>query len=166
MMLTIILILVIILLLYMIIMERDRKRNHKEIIIQIDSIQDELNGLKNGLNEIREDIENLSLTEHEEEHRTFDNAQNLNISFFEKMEKGQIINLMSGSLYYPSEDIVIDRFQYKHNHINKENKTKFGWEVHGFKKSLSFEGDEWTPCAFLANDQECNTSSCSGTIKK
>jgi len=110
MMLTIILILVIVLFLYVITMERDRKRAHKEINIQIDSIQDELNGRKNGLTEIREDLEDLSLTEHEKEHRAFDNAQNLNISFFEKMEKGQIINLMSGSWYYPSEDIVIDRF--------------------------------------------------------
>lgn len=147
-------------------MERDKKQDHKEIIIQLDNIQDELNGLKNGLNEIREDIKDLSLTEHEKEHHAFDNAQNLNTSFFEKMEKGQIINLMSGSWYYPSEDIVIVRFQYKHDHINKENKTEFGWEVHGFQKSLSFESDEWSPCSFLANDQECQTSSCAGTIKK
>lgn len=166
MMLTIILILIIILFLYLIKMERDRKRDHKEIIIQVDSLQDELNSLKNDLNEIREDLEDLSLTEHEKEHRAFENAQNLNISYFEKMEKGQIINFMSGSYYYPSEDIVIDRFQYKHDHINKESKSEFGWEVHGFQKSLSFEGDEWTPCTFLANDQECQTSSCSGTIKR
>jgi hypothetical protein len=147
-------------------MERFRKRDHKEIIILIDSLQDEFNSLKNDLNEIRKDLADLSLTEDEKEHHAFDNAQNLNISFFERMEKGQKINLTSGSYHYPSEDIVIDRFQYKHDHINKENKTEFGWKVHGFQKSLSFEGDEWTPCTFFANDKECQTSSCSGTIKK
>jgi len=166
MMLTIILILVFVLLLYLLSVENDRKRNHKEIVSQFEILQDELHSLKNDLNESRENLEDLSLTEHDKEHRAFDNAQNLNISYFEKMEKGQIINLISGSYYYPSEDIIIDRFQYKHDHINKENKTEFGWEVHGFQKSLSFEGDEWTPCTFLANDQECQTSSCSGTIKK
>lgn len=165
-MLTIILVVLIILTIYLLSVERDRKRDHKEIITQIDNLQNELNSLRNDLNEIKDDLESLSLTEHEKEHRAFDNAQNLNISFFEKMEKGQIINLMSGSWYYPSEDIVIDRFQYKHDHIKKENKTEFGWEVHGFQKSLSFENDEWTPCTFLANDQECQTSSCSGIIKK
>ena len=166
MMLTIILVLVIIQFLYLLSVEKDRKRDHRGIVTQIEVLQDESSGLKNDLNEIREDLEGLSLTVHEKEHRAFDNAQNLNISYFEKMEKGQIINLMSGSYYYPSEDIVIDRFQYKHDHINKESKSEFGWEVHGFQKSLSFDGDEWTPCTFLANDQECQTSSCSGTIKK
>lgn len=167
MMLTIILVLLIILTIYLLSVERDRKRDHKEIVSQIESLQEELSSLRNDLNEIREDIEDIedmSLTKFEREHRVFDNAQNLNISFFEKMEKGQIINLMSGSYYYPSEEIVIDRFQYKYDHIKKENKTEFGWEIHGFQKLSN--GDEWTPCTFLADEHECQTSSCSGTIKK
>jgi len=163
-MLTIILVLLIILTIYLLSVERDRKRDHKEIVSQIESLQEELSSVRNDLNEIREDIEDMSLTKFEREHRVFDNAQNLNISFYEKMEKGQIINLMSGSYYYPSEEIVIDRFQYKHDYIKKENKTEFGWEIHGFQKL--FNRDEWTPCTFLADEHECQTSSCSGTIKK
>ncbi len=145
-------------------MEKDRKRDHREIVSQIQSLKDELSSLRNDLNEIGKDIEDMSLTEHEREHRAFDNAPNLNISFFEKMEKGQIKNLMSGSWYYPSEEIVINRFQYTHDHVDKENKTDHGWEVYGFERFL--DSDEWTPYTFLANENECMTSSCAGTIKK
>ena len=166
MMLTIILILVIILFIYEIAMHNEIQREHNRIIARFDGIEDDLDNFMNDFNEIRQHLEDLNLTEHEKEHLAFDNAQNLDLSFFEKMEKGQIVTLTSGSWYYPSENIVIDRFQYKHDHINKESKTEFGWEVHGFEKSLSFETDEWTPCTFLANDKECQTSSCTGTIKK
>ena len=163
-MLTIILVLLIIFIIYLLSVEKDRKRDHREIASKIESLTDKLSSLRNDLNGIGKDIEDLSLTEHEREHRAFDNAPNLNISFFEKMEKGQIINLMSGSLYYPSEEIVINKFQYKHDHVDKKNKTDHGWEVHGFERFL--DSGEWTPHTFLANENECMTSSCAGTIKK
>lgn len=163
-MITIILVLLIIFIIYLLSVEKDRKRDHREIVSQIEGLKDELSSLRNDLNEIGKDIEDMSLTEDEREHRVFDNTPNLNISFFEKMEKGQIINLMSGFLYYPSEEILINRFQYKHDHVDKENKTDLGWEVYGFERFL--DSDEWTPCTFLANENECMTSSCTGTIKK
>ena len=140
--------------------ERNRNKDRNEL----NELKEELGRVKHELNELKDDLEDLSLTEHEKEHRTFDNAPNLNISFFEKLEKEHIVNLMSGSYYYPSEEIVISKFQYKHDHIDKENKSEHGWEVHGFERFL--DSGEWTPCTFLANENECMTSSCAGTIKK
>jgi hypothetical protein len=140
--------------------EKNRNKDRNEI----KELKEELDRVKNELNELKNDVEGLSLSEYEKEHRAFDNVPNLNIFFFEKLEKGQILNLMSGSYYYPSEEIVISKFQYKHDHIDRENKTDHGWEVHGFKRFS--DSDEWTPCTFLANENECMTSSCSGTIKR
>ncbi|MBN1972677.1 MAG: hypothetical protein JW787_03505 [Sedimentisphaerales bacterium] len=163
-MLTIILILLIILIIDLLSVESDRKRDHREIVTQIEDLNNELNSIRNDLKKIGKDVEEMSLTECERENRAFNNAPNLDISFFEKMEKDRIINLISGSWYYPSDEIFINRFQYKHDHVDKENKTEFGWEVYGFQRFLAC--DEWTPCTFFANEKECMTLSCEGTIKK
>lgn len=151
---------IVILFIFLQIIERNRSKDRNEI----EELREELDRVKNELNELRDDVEDLSLTEHEKEDRAFENAPNLNISFFEKIEKGQILNLMSGSYYYPSEEIAISKFQYKHDRIDKDNKTDHGWEVHGFERFL--DSDEWTPCIFLVNENECMTSSCAGTIKR
>lgn len=140
--------------------DRNRNKDRNEL----NELKEELDRVKDELNELKNDIEDLSLSEHEKEHRAFDNVPDLNISFFENLEKGHILNLISSSYYYPSEEIVISKFQYKHDHIDKENKSEHGWEVHGFERFL--DSDEWTSCTFLANENECMTSSCSGTIKK
>jgi hypothetical protein len=157
-------IVIIVLLIVVIINQKDNKNDIMKINSQLDNFQAELSSFRDELQKISDDMENIILTEYDREHQTFENLPNLNISFFEKLPKGQIINLISGSYYYPSEEISLSRFQYKHDHIDKNNKTEFGWEIRGFEKF--YDDDEWSPCTFLADENECQTSSCSGTIKK
>ena len=131
---------------------------------KIEALNHELDDIREELNELRHEVEYQNLTELEKEEVAFENAQDISIKFFEKLEKGQIVSLASGSYYYPDENIHISKFEYKHDNIDRENKTESGWEVYGYQKF--FAEDEWSSCTFLANDIECSTSDCSGTVKK
>ena len=126
-------------------------------------LYEELKQVKSELNELRDKVECMSLSEDEKEKLAFENAPDLPLLFFEKLEKGQVISLMSGSYYYPSEDIYINKFQYKHDYIDQENKTEYGYEIHGFENPYD---DEWFECTFRANEKECKTEDCAGTVKR
>ena len=141
-------------------LERERKRSKSEI----EELYEELERVKSELNDLRDKVECMSLPEHEKEELAFENAPDLPLLFFEKLEKGQVVSLMSGTYYYPNDDIYITTFQYKHDYIDQENKTEHGYEIHGFEKFLN--GDEWSACTFLANEKECNTWDCAGTVKR
>jgi len=140
--------------------KRERNRHKSEI----ETLHEALESVNSELNELRDKIEYMSLPAHEKEELSFENAPDLPLPFFEKLEKDQILTLVSGSYYYPSDDIYITRFQYKHDYIDRENKTEHGYEIHGFQKL--FNNDEWAPCTFLSNENETSTLDCAGTIKK
>lgn len=131
---------------------------------KIEELHHNIDEIREELNELRHDCEYQNLTEFEKEEVAFENAQDISIKFFEELKKGQIVSLISGSYFYPDENIHISRFEYKHDHIDKESKSEYGWEVHGYEKY--FEGDEWSSCTLFANETESSTSSCSGTVKK
>ncbi len=133
----------------------------EELATVLATVNDEISAL-------REKLEYENLTDLEKEQLIFEDAPNLPLSFFEELKKGQVVSLMSGSYYYPSTDLLVYRFQYKHDYIDKENKTKHGYEVHGFDKSSEPDivNDEWSERTLLAENDQCHTSSCAGTVKK
>jgi hypothetical protein len=131
---------------------------------KIEELSHDISDLREKINELRHEAEYQNLTESEMEEVAFENAQDISIIFFEALKKGQIVSFISGSYYYPDENIHISSFEYKHDYIDKESKSEYGWDVHGYEKY--FEGDEWTPCTLLANEAESSTLSCSGTVKK
>ncbi len=123
-------------------------------------ITDSLNDIKNKI----ENIENNNqYTDEEKQELHFEDSQNLNLEFFEKLKKGTVLRFISGSYYHPSDNLILTKFKYKHDHVDKTKKGQFGWEVHGFEKTSP--EDKWAPCFFFANEKDCSTSSCSGTIK-
>lgn len=144
--------------------QKEFKNQRNKFEEKIKELSHEIDAVRGELNEVRDVVEYQNLTESEKEEIAFENAKDISINFFEKLEKGQIVSLVSGSYYNPSENIYISKFVYKHDHIDRENKTRFGWEVHGYEKF--FEEDEWSSCTLLAHDTGCSTSSCSGTVKK
>ena len=131
---------------------------------KIEELNQELDEIRTELNELRSKADYQDLTELEKEEITFEKAQDISIEFFEKLKKGQKVSLISGSYYYPNENILISMFEYKHDHIDYDNKSKYRWEVHGYEKG--FDDDEWSSCTFITNETECSTFSCSGTVKK
>jgi hypothetical protein len=95
---------------------------------------------------------------------SFLNASELPISYFKFLKKGQVVKLIS-STYYDvmkgSTEVV--HFDYKHDHIDKEDQTRNEWEVHGFEK---YHDDEWSHVTLLANKEKCRSSNRSATVKK
>lgn len=144
--------------------QKEINKQGKKYERKIEVLSHEFDELKEELNELRHEVEYQNLTDLEKEEVAFEKAQDLSVKFFEKLEKGQIISLASGSYYHPDEDIHISKFEYKHDSLDKESKTEYGWKVYGYQKL--FAEDEWSSCEFIANDTECSTSDCSGTIKK
>ena len=83
------------------------------------AITDNLNDIKNKI----EDIENNSqYTDEEKQELRFENSKNLNLEFFEKLEKGTVLRLISGSYYHPSDNLILAKFNYKHDHVDKTKK--------------------------------------------
>lgn len=94
----------------------------------------------------------------------FQRGSDLTLTQLRAMKAGEIVHLIEKSYFYPSEKACIERFDYKHDHVDDGNSSKFGYEVHGFRKLSG--ADDWEPYQFLASDKESQTSSCSGTIKR
>lgn len=98
------------------------------------------------------------------ERKAFDRAEALTLGYLRQLKSGAVLRLISCSWYYPSEFPDFDRFEYRHDHINEQSATEFGYEVHGLRRPSPLE--EWKPYHFLATETEASTSSCSGTIKR
>ena len=131
---------------------------------KIEELNQEIDKVREELNEFRNEVEYQNLTNYEKLEVTFDNAKDISIAFFENLEKDQCVSLASGHYYYPDDEIHIHTFEYKHDHIDRENKKEDGWEVHGYQQL--FQDYDWSPCTFLADDTECSTSDHTGTVKK
>ena len=89
---------------------------------KIEEVNQELDEIKEELNELRNKVEYQDLTELEKEEIAFEKAKDISIKIFEKLKKGQKVSLISGSYYYPNENIHISRFEYKYDHIDYDNK--------------------------------------------
>jgi len=142
-------------------LREQHKRQHEELKVglelQLESLKDEI------LNALEDHLEEMSMSDQEKKTQAFLIAPDLNLAFFEKLRKGEIVRLMSGEWHYPSDDCFIVAFDYKHDHIG--DKDGFDYEVHGFEH-IDPSNDEWTPVKYLANEKECSTWSKAGTIKK
>ena len=120
--------------------------------------------LREEVEELREEVRVSKLNPLElEEERWEENAKDINLSFFENLKKDEVVKLVSGSYYYPSDDIHIAEFEYKHDFIDYADKSEHGVTIHGLERYDY--ADEWRPTTMLATDEETSTSSCSGTIK-
>ncbi len=126
---------------------------------QLEQVKDTLEYLKDTLNEIHHNTQPLL----EKEELVFENAGPFSISDVRQLKPGDMLRLISLSYSYPHDEPCIDRFEYKHDHIEPDQ-SKFGFRVHGFQRFPALE--EWIPYEFLARDDECITSSCEGTIKR
>ena len=142
-------------------LKEQHKRQHEELKVglelQLESLKDKL------LNALEDRLEEMSMSDQEKETQAFLSAPDLNLAFFEKLQKGEIVRLMSGEWHYPSDDCFIVAFDYKHDHIG--DKDGFDYEVHGFER-IDPSNDEWMPVKYLANEKECSTRSKAGTVKK
>ena len=78
---------------------------------KIEALSQEIDELKGELNELRHEVEYQNLTDLEKEEIAFEKALDLPVKFFEKLEKGQIVPLASGSYCHPDEDIHISALQ-------------------------------------------------------
>lgn len=94
----------------------------------------------------------------------FQRGSDLTLAELRAMKAGEVVHLIEKSYFYPSEKACIERFEYKHDHVNEKNSSKFGCEVHGFRRLSGAQ--DWQPYQFLASDKESQTSSCAGTIKR
>ncbi len=94
----------------------------------------------------------------------FQRGSELTLTQLRAMKAGEVVHLIEKSYFYPSEKACIERFDYKHDHVDDGNSSKFGYEVHGLRRLPGAE--DWEPYQFLASDKESQTSSCSGTIKR
>lgn len=137
--------------------ERQHKRLETDLQFKLDDLKDEI------MTSLEDRLEEMSMSDQEKETQVFLSAPDLNLAFFEKLRKGEIVRLMSGEWHYPSDDCYIVAFDYKHDHIG--DKDGFDYEVHGFKR-IDPSNDEWMPVKYLANEKECSTWSKAGTIKK
>jgi len=142
-------------------LKEQHKRQHEELKVslelQLENLKEEL------LNALDDRLEEMNMSDQEKETEAFLSAPDLNLAFFEKMRKGDIVRLMSGEWHYPSDDCFIVAFDYKHDHIGDKDGSDY--EVHGFER-IDPSNDEWTPVKYLANEKECSTWSKAGTVKK
>jgi uncharacterized coiled-coil protein SlyX len=139
----------------------------EDLNLQLGDAKREIEDLKDKVEDLKDEFKETSLTDEEKEARFFRSLPDLNASFFKSLQNGQVLDLISGSYYYPHDEIFIRRFQYKHDHIADSTyllSSKATYEVHGFERLSS--DDEWSACMILANEDECTTSSCSGRVKK
>ena len=132
------------------------------LVEQIERLKDEVTGLKR----VVEDTALMSEVEKQEwrERKVFDQAETLTLTYLQQLGRGMVLKLISCSYHYPTTFPVFNRFEYKHDHIDEQNPTEFGYEVHGFSRRHPFE--QWEPYRFLAGETEATTFSCSGTIKR
>ena len=137
--------------------ERQHKELKVDLELQLESLKVEL------LNALEVRSEEMSMSDQEKETQAFLNAPDLNLAFFEKLQKGEIVRLMSGEWHYPSDDCFIVAFDYKHDHIG--DKDGFNYEVHGFELIYPLT-DEWAPVKYLASEKKCSAWSKAGSIKK
>ena len=124
---------------------------------RLSDVAESLEKVVERVSELREQL----MTPHQKEKRKYDRATRVGISDVRQWHEGQILRLVSCSYYYPSDEAVIDFFEYKHERIGEA--TRWGFTVEGFSRSAA--SDEWQRCSFLAAENECSTSSCSGTIR-
>ncbi len=128
--------------------KRQHKRLETDLQFKLDDLKDEI------ITALEDRLEEMSMSNQEKETQAFLSATDLNLAFFEKLRKGEIVRLMSGEWHYPSDDCFIVAFDYKHDHIG--DKDGFDYEVHGFER-IDPSNDEWTPVKYLANEKECST---------
>lgn len=162
--LIIVLFIAICLLWYMSSREQANQSRLEDLSSQLDATKSDIENLQKELEDLKIEFEETNLTEDEKEARFFRSLPDLNASFFKSLQKGQVIDLISGSYHYPHDEIFISRFQYKHEHAKKENENGSRYEVYGFRR-LSPD-DEWSSYTMLANKDQCETWDCSGTVKK
>ena len=137
--------------------EKQHERLETDLHFKLDDLKEEI------IIALDDHLGEMSMSKQEKETQTFLNAPDLNLTFFEKLQKGEMVRLMSGEWHYPNDDCLVIAFDYKHDHIG--DKDNFDYEVHGFNR-VDSSNDEWTPVKYLANEKECNTWSKAGTIKK
>lgn len=131
----------------------DLKKQIERVELKLDEVELKL-----------DEIEYRSLSKTEKECRTFDGAVDLTVSNLRATKPGEKLRLIEKSYFYPSETPCLERFEYKHDHVDEESSSKFGYEIHGFRRSST--EDDWAPFQFLASEETAQTRSCAGTIRR
>ncbi|MBI4458785.1 MAG: hypothetical protein HY648_01835 [Acidobacteria bacterium] len=122
-----------------------------------------LDGIERMLEEIQNRLDDSVEPSDEDQHR-FKCARAITLADARRWAHGDTMRLISKSYYYPTEGPSLADFEYRHDRVDTAEQNGFGFEVLGWRRFSST--DEWTPYRFLANEKECTTSSCEGTIRK
>lgn len=134
---------------------------------ELESLSDQMEQIKDTIEQTKDMLDNIhynTLSSVEKEELAFENARAFSLSDVRQLKQSDTLHLISLSYIYPQEEPLIDRFEYKHDHLDESLRTQFGCPVHGFWRFSPSE--DWTPYEFLATNDECNTTSCEGTIKR
>lgn len=123
-----------------------------------------LSSIEQSLLEIQDRLKYLPAKPGVQEMRQFESAAPIKLEDVLRWPQGERLTLIVCSYYYPLEEPSIDVFEYLHEKIDMATQSKFGNEVQGYSRWSSAE--EWKPYKFLANQEECTTSSCEGTIRR
>jgi hypothetical protein len=136
---------------------------HKKIITE--NIQNNFDALSNDIEDLRgivNEIKDVSvMTDEERERYCYENCLDLNVEFFNRLNKDQVISLVSGSYFYPSDEIFIERFKFRL--LNVSNDDLDGkYKVSGLRENYD---NDWEPHEILCDYNECVTLDHSGDIK-
>ena len=127
-------------------------------------LRSRLDSIERTLEEMQSRLDDLPVKPGVEDKRRFKSAQAIALDDVRRWAQGDTMQLISKSYYYPAKEPDIVDFEYRHDRVETTERNHFGFEVHGYTRwSLT---DEWTPYKFLANQEECTTSLCEGTIRR
>lgn len=141
-------------------LERLISRRADEHERRLSEVAENLEKVSEEVSELREQL----MTPSQKEKRRYDRADRITVSDVREWKEGQIFQLVSCSYYYPSDEAMVDVFDYKHGHIDESEPTRWGFPVQGFSRIAA--PDEWQPLSFLAEEDKCSTSDCTGTIRR
>ena len=129
----------------------------------IHNVEQRIETIEETLRQIKTLIDELPIPPEIEERRLFERAARITLKDIRSWAHGQKTHLISKSYYYPHAEAIFHEYDYRHDYVDEATPSKFGYEVHGFSRDeLS---NEWSPFKFLAKDDGCTTSSCSGDIR-
>jgi hypothetical protein len=128
-------------------------------------LDEKLQGLEEQLARLEKKIDSVeenTLSHLQKECRAFERARPLTLTRIRAFKTGETLQLISKSYVYPSDEPYVARFTYKHDRIDENAHSKYGYEVHGYWRLSG--SSEWDPYHFLTSEKESLTSTCEGTI--
>ena len=116
------------------------------------------------LDEKIDSVEENTLSPLQKEWRAFERARDLTLGMIRSFKAGEMLQLVAKSYNNPNDEPHVARFTHKHDHLDENKPSKYGYEVHGYWRISG--SNQWEPYQFLASKKESLTSTCEGTIRQ